>query len=217
MLFRSVPNKVNRFLKRYAVNLYFLKSQHSLGERADRAAGRAPPAGDVVAAGVALAHGAVRGDPAEDLAAREIWVLQVVHGRHYAVKRVPDDEVYLNPNHYTIHDPDPEAPGYRELVEYARSRGWYDPRERAFDFALAYQDPGSCGVPHNVHRHVRGLSILMGRDMGHLLAPGTKLPFSVRPPHRVGVETVKAILRTHFEGTPSDVSYRVHSVPGCGQ
>ena len=46
----------------------------------------------------------------------------------------------------------------------------------------------------------------MGRDMGHLLAPGTKLPFSVRPPHRVGVETVKAILRTHFEGTPSDVS-----------
>lgn len=137
---------------------------------------------------------------------REIWVLQVVHGRHYAVKRVPDDEVYLNPNHYTIHDPDPEAPGYRELVEYARSRGWYDPGEGAFDFALAYQDPGSCGVPHNVHRHVRGLSILMGRDMGHLLAPGTKLPFSVRPPHRVGVETVKAILRTHFEGTPSDVS-----------
>ena len=61
---------------------------------------------------------------------REIWVLQVVHGRHYAVKRVPDDEVYLNPNHYTIHDPDPEAPGYRELVEYARFRGWYDPRER---------------------------------------------------------------------------------------
>ena len=136
----------------------------------------------------------------------EIWVLQAVRGKHYAVKRVPDDEVYLNPNHYTIRDPDPEAPGYRELVEYARSRGWYDPSEGPFDFALAFQASGSRGVPHNVHRHVRGLSILMERDMGHLLEPGASLPFSVRPPRPVGVETVKRILRTHFEGTPSDVS-----------
>ncbi len=136
----------------------------------------------------------------------EIWVLQAVWGKHYAVKRVPDDEVYLNPNHYTIRDPDPDAPGYRELVEYARARGWYDPAEGPFDFALAYQAPKSRGVPHNVHRHVRGLSIVMGRDMGHLLEPGAALPFSVRPPRRIGVDTVKNVLRTHFEGTPSDVS-----------
>lgn len=137
---------------------------------------------------------------------REIWVLQAVRGKHYAVKRVPDDEVYLNPNHYTIQDPDPDAPGYRELIEYARSRGWYDPSEGPFDFALAYQAPTSRGVPHNVHRHVRGLSILMGQDMEYLLEPGAKLPFSVKPKCRVGVETVKSVLRTHFEGTPSDVS-----------
>lgn len=136
----------------------------------------------------------------------EIWVLQVVHGKHYAVKRVPDDEVYLNPNHYTIRDADPHAPGYEELVEYARSRGWYDPSRGPFDFALAYQAPDSRGVPHNVHRHVRGLSILLERDMEHLLEPGAELPFSVRPPRPVGVRTVKKILRTHFEGTSSDVS-----------
>ncbi|MBQ3447358.1 MAG: C69 family dipeptidase, partial [Synergistaceae bacterium] len=36
----------------------------------------------------------------------EIFVMQIVHGRHYAVARVPDDEVAVIPNHYTIHEPD---------------------------------------------------------------------------------------------------------------
>ena len=136
----------------------------------------------------------------------EIWVMQIVNGKHYAVKRVPDDEVYLNPNHYTIHQPDPGAPGAAELEEYARARGWYDPATGPFSFARAYQAAGSWKNPRNVHRHVRGLEILMGRDMRELLAPGAELPFSVKPAEKVGVDTVKRILRSHFEGTSSDVS-----------
>ena len=136
----------------------------------------------------------------------ECWVVQVVNGKHYAVRRVPDDEVYLIPNHYTIHQPDPDTPGLQQLMDYARRRGWHDPAEGPFDFAKAYQAPEDRGRIWNMHRHVRGLEILLERDLSGLLEKPDELPFSVRPARPVNVDTVKKILRTHYEGTASDVS-----------
>ena len=136
----------------------------------------------------------------------EIWVLQTMQGKHYAICRVPDDEVALVPNHYTIRQPDPEAPGYQALVDYAQKRGWYNPSEGPFDFARACQAPAFRGTVRNMHRHVRGLEILLEQDMSDLLDKPDALPFSVRPARPVNVETVKKILRTHYEGTSSDVS-----------
>ncbi|MDR1048114.1 MAG: C69 family dipeptidase [Synergistaceae bacterium] len=131
----------------------------------------------------------------------EIWVFQVVNGKHYAVKRVEDDEIYVNPNHYTIRQPDPRAPGFENLLSYAVRRGWHDPRQGEFDFARSYQAPDSYRAVRNVHRHRRGLEILLERDV-----PETDLPFSVKHTRKIGVEDIKKVLRCHFENTPQDVS-----------
>ena len=37
--------------------------------------------------------------------ADEAFMIQIVHGKHYAALRVPDDAVVVMPNHYTIHCP----------------------------------------------------------------------------------------------------------------
>ena len=132
----------------------------------------------------------------------EIWVFQVVNGKNYAVKRVRDDEVYVNPNHYTIRRPDPETPGLEKLIAYAAERGWYDPAKGDFDFARAYQAPDAYRSPRNVHRHRRGLEIILGRPVD----PEAELPFSVKPARKIGVEDIKKVLRCHFEGTPEDIS-----------
>lgn len=132
----------------------------------------------------------------------EIWVLQVVNGKHYAVKRVPDDHVYVNPNHYTIRQPDPGTPGLEKLVAYAAERGWYDPAGGPFDFAHAYQSPEAYRSVRNLHRHLRGLEIILGQP----LDPEAELPFSVKPTRKIGVGDIKKVLRCHFEGTPADVS-----------
>lgn len=133
----------------------------------------------------------------------EIWVFQVVIGKNWAVKRLPDDEVYLNPNHFTIRTPDPETPGLEALLAYAEKRGWYDPASgQPFDFARAYQAPEGYRAVHNLHRHLRGLEVILGRK----LDIEADLPFSVKPPRKIGVEDVKKVLRCHFEGTPDDVS-----------
>ncbi|MBQ7734175.1 MAG: C69 family dipeptidase [Synergistaceae bacterium] len=138
----------------------------------------------------------------------EIYVMQIVHGKHYAIQRVPDDEVAVIPNHYTIHEPDKKARGYNELVNYAVKRGWFDPNScSTFDFAKVYQAPDSYGLDKNTHRHVRAFEILLEMDLSGLLNQTWEhLPFSIKPAHRVNLATLKKILRTHFEGTNSDNS-----------
>jgi dipeptidase len=131
----------------------------------------------------------------------EIWVMQIVNGKNYAIKRVPNDHIYVNPNHYTIRQPDAGTPGLDRLIAHAVERGWHDPAG-PFDFARAYQAPETYRSGRNLHRHLRGLEILLGRCP----APEDDLPFSAHPPRAIGVEDVKKVLRCHFEGTPDDVS-----------
>lgn len=125
----------------------------------------------------------------------EIFVMQIVHGKHYAVARVPDDEVAVIPNHYTIHEPDKNVPGYEELVKYAERRGWTD---GTFDFARAYQSPESWGLDKNTYRHVKAFEILLEMDLSELHRTEWQgLPFSIKPAHKVSVGTLKEILRSH--------------------
>ncbi len=133
----------------------------------------------------------------------EIYVMQVVHGKHYAVHRVPDDEAAVIPNHYTIHEPDRKAHGYRELVEYAVKRGWHNP-DGVFDFKRAYQAEESYAEDRNTHRHVRAFQMLLDIDLSPLLMQEWEpLPFSIKPARPVTIDMLKKILRTHFEGSSS--------------
>lgn len=137
----------------------------------------------------------------------EGWVLQVVQGKHYVAKRVPDDEVMFIPNWYTIHEVDlSDQANYitsDDIIVYAISRGWYAPRRpgdySSFSFAQAYQDPEK-NQDGNIMRHKNALRLILKAE------PDDVSAFSVKPPDKLGVEDVKAILRTHYEGTGDDLS-----------
>ena len=133
----------------------------------------------------------------------EIYVMQIVHGKHYAIARVPDDEVAVIPNHYTIHDPDKNSRGYDELIAYAQKRGWYVPSyEIPFDFAKVYQSPESWGLSKNTYRHVKAFEILLDMDLSGLLkTEWQSLPFSIRPAHKVDIAMMKKILRSHGDNS----------------
>ena len=130
----------------------------------------------------------------------EIFVLQIVHGKHYAISRVPDDEVAVIPNHYTIKEPDKKARGYKELINYAVKRGWYKEGE-TFDFTKVYQAENSFGHEKNTYRHVKAFEILLDMDLSGLLkTEWQSLPFSIKPAKKVDVNTLKKILREHHNG-----------------
>ena len=130
----------------------------------------------------------------------EIFVMQIVNGKHYAIARVPDDEVAVIPNHYTIHEPDRQAHGYNELVNYAADRGWFKPEEGVFDFAKVYQSPDTYGLDKNTYRHIKAFELLLDMDLSALKGKEWQgLPFSIRPARKVTIDTLKAILRSHEE------------------
>jgi dipeptidase len=139
----------------------------------------------------------------------EAWMLAALNGRHWCAERVPDDEIAIIPNHFTIREIDlgnPDrflaSPG---LIEYAAKNGWYDPgKDGAFDFKKAFTRPSDrdLTLDGNTLRHWRGLSLLTDRTW----EIGTAYPFSTKPGRKVTAEALMAVLRDHYEGTPYDAT-----------
>jgi dipeptidase len=157
----------------------------------------------------------------------EGWLFEVVMGKHYAARRVADDEAAFIPNHYTIRGIDVQdaaniiaSPG---LIEYAVSRGWYKPGRPGstadFDFKQAFMSPESYDTDwrittdlskdYNILRHKRALEMLTGRTFGY----ADQFPFSVKPAKMIGLEEIKAILRSHHERTPDFMTTSLASSP----
>jgi len=132
----------------------------------------------------------VIGDP------NEAWFCCVVNGKHWLAQRVPDGHVAMVANTYSIRQvsigDEANVLACKDIVEYAKARGWYDPqRDGAFDFAAAYANPGSASHLSNQGRQWSGLSYVSRRR----LQPGPNLPFSVVPRNKLSVTDMMRILR----------------------
>jgi len=139
----------------------------------------------------------------------EAWMMAVIKGRHWFAERVPDDEVAVIPNHYTIRGIDPgnaaEFLGSRDIVEYAKANGWYDEaQDGRFDFKKAFARPGGPDLvaDRNTLRHWRGLNYL-GDKKWEL---SDAYPFSFKPGKKVAAESLMGLLRDHYEGTEYDAT-----------
>lgn len=132
----------------------------------------------------------------------EGWLVCAVNGTHWAAARVPDDEVALIANTYTVHNIDlSDTMNYLasdDIIDYAVERGWYNPeKDGDFDFAKAYADPEVAVHPGNLGRQYGGLR-LVSPDPVEL---GGHHPFSLKPKSKMDVPSLMAILRDHYEGT----------------
>ncbi len=137
----------------------------------------------------------------------EGWVVSVVKGKHWVAQRVPDDQVMTIPNYYIIGevdlDDDFNFAGSDDLIEYAVSRGWYDPaKDGAFNFAKAYADPKTLKSDNNVTRHKEAWNYFFGADM-----PGT---FAAVPTKKVSLRDFANVLALHE--TPDAKGHLVNSI-----
>lgn len=124
----------------------------------------------------------------------EGWVVSVVKGKHWVARRVPDDQVMTIPNYYIIGevdlDDDFNFAGSEDLVEYAVSRGWYDPaKDGAFNFAKAYASEKSLKSENNITRHKEAWNYFFGEDK-----PGT---FANVPKKKVSLRDFANVLALH--------------------
>jgi dipeptidase len=126
----------------------------------------------------------------------EGWLFCVVNGKHWLARRVPDDEVAMVANTYTIDWVDLEDKANvlaaKDIASYAESRGWSRPPANGmFDFAAAYANPQAAANPNNSGRQWSGLFLVAQNPPER----GSSLPFSVVPLHKLSVTDVTGVLR----------------------
>ncbi len=138
---------------------------------------------------------------------KEAWMLSVVKGKHWVAERIPDGEVAIIPNYYTITTVDLSDTvnflGSPDIIDYAAERGWYDPeRDGEFNFRKAYSDQGNLQSLGNKARHWITINALSEKQYNI----DDDLPFSFVPKKRLTPKDIFAVLRNHYEGTELDVT-----------
>lgn len=139
--------------------------------------------------------------------AREVWVLQVVRGKHWVARRVPDGHAAVTANSYTIGAVNLEDKknflASPDLISYAVKRGWYLPeRDGAFHFARAYAHPDNLKHRDNVLRLWRGINVI-SKKRYRIDHP---FPFAFVPKREVKTGDLFRLLRDHYEDTVEDLS-----------
>jgi len=140
----------------------------------------------------------------------EGWLFAVVNGKRWIAQRVADDQVAMVANTYTIRQVDLSDTasflGSEDIIEYAKSRGWYNPqKDGAFDFAAFYANPISARSLSNLGRQADGLRYVSAKP----IRTPEKLPFSVVPRKKISAADLMQILRHDKERpnvAPSEIS-----------
>jgi len=148
----------------------------------------------------------------------EAWVFDVLctpsgKGAIWVAQRVPDDEVAVCANRFTIREIDLGNPDYfmasDNISKIAKAQGWWDPAEGPFDFARAYNRPRS-SIPYgNLRRRWRVHDVLAPSQnySPWIEDQYTKeYPFSFKPDKKVSVQDIMFLYRDHYEGTEFDLT-----------
>ena len=145
--------------------------------------------------------------------ANEVWLMSVVQGKHWVAKRVPDNQVAVLPNYYTISEVNlNDTDNYlasADIVTYAIERGWYNPELEDFSFRRAYSSRKVLHASWNVPRHWVGLNILSEKQYGI----DDDLPFSFVPKHKIEKKDLETVLSNHYENTDLAVNKDLHQNP----
>jgi dipeptidase len=154
----------------------------------------------------------------------EAWALAVVNGKHWVAQRIPDDEVMIIPNNYTIREINLDDPDHflacPDLISYATMRGWYHPdTDGTFNFRNAYAGRNSIKHPGNACRAWGGYKFF---KQDYQITDD--FPFSFKPEAKVSKQDLMKLLRDHYEGTELDKSemytkgspYKLNGTTICG-
>lgn len=132
----------------------------------------------------------------------EAWVFEVANGRHWAARRVPDDEVAIIPNYYVIdefHRADTtKYLSSPDLIDYAVANGWYDPhKDTLFNFRKVYGHRNRNEAVWNIARRWVILNQLAEKPFDFK----DDFPFSIKPKRKIDLPTLIEALQSHYEKT----------------
>ncbi len=153
--------------------------------------------------------------------ANEVWIMELIgkgkadKGAVWVARRVPDGHISGHANHARIHTfplNDPQTLYSPDVIDFARSQGYFNGEDKDFSFSNAYavQEVGACrGCDGRVWSYFRRY---LNEGEGDKWLPwvtegkGEVLPLWVKPVKQISANDLKWMMRDHFEGTALDMT-----------
>ena len=137
--------------------------------------------------------------------ANEAWMLSAVYGKHWVAQRIPNDNIAIIPNYYTITtinlSDTTNYLGSKDIIDYAIKKEWYNPNtDGEFNFRKAYSDSATLSSKSNIARHWGAINLLSEKKYKF----DDELPFSFKATKKVSLKKLFSVLRYHYEGTEFD-------------
>jgi dipeptidase len=162
------------------------------------------------------------GDP------NEAWILDMIGkgkgqtGALWVAYKLPDGTISAHANQSRIHrfpQNDPAVAQFsKDLIPFARARGYFKGEDRDFSFADAYA-PLSFGALRFCEARVWSLfrRAAPSQNLSSAYVKAEKgakpLPLFIKPDHKLDVHDVMQLMRDHFEGTEFDMTRDVGAGP----
>lgn len=151
----------------------------------------------------------------------EVWILEMIgkgseKGIVWVAVRIPDDCIAAHANQARIHKfdmKDKENVMYsKDVVKFARKKGYFSGKDEDFSFAAAYCPPDFGALRWCDARAWTFFNMYADADMNEYLpwasgdATATPMPLYFKPKRPLTLQDVQAAMRDHYEGTPFAVN-----------
>jgi dipeptidase len=157
----------------------------------------------------------------------EVWILEMIgkgvgnKGAVWVAVRIPDDCIAAHANQSRIHQfplNDKENCLYsKDVISFAREKGYYEGRDEDFSFAKAYNPLDWGGlrwcearVWSYYNRFVDNAEQWIPYILGENSEP---MPLYVKPNRKLGVKDLMDMMRDHYEGTVFDPTLDIGAGP----
>ena len=162
----------------------------------------------------------------------EVWMLEMIgkgpeeRGTVWVAVRIPDDCIACHANQSRIHRfdmKDKQNVMYaKDVVSFARKRGYFSGKDADFSFADAYA-PADFGairycetrVWSFYNKWVEGMDRYLDYADGRHIGQAEPMPLYFKPKQKLSLHDVMNSMRDHYEGTPFDVTKDVGAGPYC--
>lgn len=158
----------------------------------------------------------------------EAWVMELIgkgkdeKGAVWVARRIPDDCISGHANFPRIHKfplKDPETLYAKDVISFARKKGYFSGKDEDFDFSKAYGvlDIGAArgcdGRVWSFFRHHTDKAE-MDKYLPYVMrAEGETFPLWIKPQTPLTLADLKNDMRDHFEDTPLDMTQDIGAGP----
>ena len=158
----------------------------------------------------------------------EAWIMELIgkgkddKGAVWVARRVPDCMISGHANFPRIHrfplkDKTKETIYSKDVIKFAREKGYFDGKDEDFDFSRAYAvtDFGALrGCDARVWAYFNKFAQGMDKYLPWIdRAEGEPMPLWVKPDKPVSATDMKWMMRDHFENTPYDMTNDIGAGP----